>query len=62
MGSSDQPYFSKIWSLQFVTITVNLLEVSKKGDAPHSRGFEGRDSLTVIDNKNDDNDRHSVSF
>ena len=48
MGSFDQPYFSKIWSLQFVTITVNLLGVSKKGDSPHSRGFEGRDSLTVI--------------
>ena len=48
MGSFDQPYFSKICSLQFVTITVNLLEVSKKGDAPHSRGLEGRVSLTVI--------------
>ena len=48
MGSFDQPYCSKILSLQLVTITVNLLGVSKKGDSPRSRGFEGRDSLTVF--------------
>ena len=48
MGSSDQPYYSKIWSLQFVTIAVNVLRVSEKGDSPHLRGLEGRDSLTVF--------------